>query len=65
MIRVEVRPGEPIDKAIRRLKRICQKENLMGEMRRPQSYEKPSERRRRRNAKRDKNRIKAVTNSLM
>ncbi|HTL53180.1 MAG TPA: 30S ribosomal protein S21 [Planctomycetota bacterium] len=65
MIRVEVRPGEPIDKAIRRLKRICQKENLMGEMRRLQSYEKPSERRRRRDAKRDKNRIKAVTNSLM
>ncbi|MGH7145337.1 MAG: 30S ribosomal protein S21 [Planctomycetota bacterium] len=65
MIRVEVRPGEPIDKAIRRLKRICQKENLMGEMRRLQSYEKPSERRRRRDAKRDKNRLKAVTNSLL
>lgn len=65
MIRVEVRPGEPIDKAIRRLKRICQKENLMGEMRRLQSFEKPSERRRRRNAKRDKNRNKAVTNSLL
>ena len=56
MIRVEVKPGEPIDKAIRRLKKICQKENLLGDIRRNSYYEKPSDRNRREDAKRQRNR---------
>lgn len=56
MIRIEIKHGEPIDKALRRLKKICQKENLIGEVRRNGSYEKPSDANRRERLRRIRNR---------
>jgi len=44
----EVRVGkdEPIDKALRRFKRLCNKESLIKEIKRRRSYVKPSQKRR-------------------
>ena len=47
MIRLEVRRDEPIDKALKRFKRICEREGLIKTIRKAEYYEKPSERRRR------------------
>jgi small subunit ribosomal protein S21 len=44
--RVNVRKDESIDRAIRRFKKLCQKENLIKEIRRRERYIKPSEKRR-------------------
>lgn len=48
MIRLEVRRDEPIERALKRFKRICEREGLIKTIRRGEYYEKPSERRRRR-----------------
>jgi small subunit ribosomal protein S21 len=45
--RVNVRENEPIDKAIRRFKRLCTKEGIFKEIRERRRYTKPSEKRRR------------------
>lgn len=55
-IRVQVRDGEPIDKALRRLKRLCNAEGLDRGMKAKAYYEKPSDRRRRK----EKERIKTI-----
>ena len=47
MIRVEARPGEALDKTLRRFKKQCEKEGLTKDMKRTSYYEKPSERKRR------------------
>ncbi len=47
MIRVEARPGEPLDKTLRRFKKQCEKEGLTKDVRKNSYFEKPSERRRR------------------
>lgn len=46
-IRVQVRDGEPIEKALRRLKRLCSAEGIDRAVKAKSYYEKPSERRRR------------------
>ena len=46
-IRLEVRPGEPIDKAIKRFKKMCDREGMSRDMRRNSYYEKPSEKNKR------------------
>jgi small subunit ribosomal protein S21 len=48
---VKVRRGEPLEKALRRLKKKLDKEGTMREMRAHRHYEKPSERRRRKAAR--------------
>ena len=48
---VKVRRGEPIDKALRRLKKKLDKEGIMREIRAHRHYEKPSERKRRKAAR--------------
>lgn len=48
MIRVEARPGESLEKTLKRFKKRCEKEGLTKEVKRNSYYEKPSERRRRR-----------------
>ncbi len=55
-IRVQVRDGEPIDKALRRLKRLCNAEGLDRGMKAKAYFEKPSDRRRRK----EKERIKTI-----
>lgn len=47
MIRLEIRRDEPIEKAMKRFKRICEREGLIKTMRKSEYYEKPSERKRR------------------
>ena len=46
-IKVVPRPGEKIQLVMKRLKKICEKEGVIKEMRRQESYEKPSDKRRR------------------
>jgi small subunit ribosomal protein S21 len=48
MIRVESRPGEPLEKTLKRFKKQCEKEGLSKDINKCAYYEKPSERRRRR-----------------
>jgi len=47
MVTVEIRDGESLDSAIRRLKHQVQTAGVLDEARRHERYEKPSERRRR------------------
>lgn len=51
MAQVKVRRGETVDKALRRLKKIMDKEGIMKEIRAHRYFEKPSEERRRREAR--------------
>jgi small subunit ribosomal protein S21 len=48
---VKVRKGETVDKALRRLKKIMDKEGTMKEIRAHRYFEKPSEKRRRKAAR--------------
>ena len=48
MLEVKVKKDESIDKALRRFKKQCDKEELIKEMKKRERYEKPSERRRKR-----------------
>ena len=52
MGQVHVEENEPIDKALKRFKKECQKSGIPAELRRREHYEKPSERRRREELKR-------------
>ena len=46
-IRVQLRDNEPVDKALRKLKRLCASEGVHSGYKARKYYEKPSERRRR------------------
>lgn len=48
---VKIRRGETVDKALRRLKKIMDKEGIMKEIRAHRYFEKPSEQRRRKAAR--------------
>jgi len=43
---VDVRRGEPLERALRRLKRKLESEGILRELRERRHYEKPSEKRR-------------------
>lgn len=47
MIRIEARGNEPLDKTLRRFKKQCEKEGLTKDIKKNAFYEKPSERKRR------------------
>lgn len=47
MIKVRPRPNEPIQQVLRRLKKLCEREGVLREIKRTAYYEKPSDRRRR------------------
>ena len=51
MIRVKVRGNESIEQMVRRFKKLCEKEGLTRDIKRTSYYEKPSERRRRKQRK--------------
>lgn len=51
MLEIKVAKDESIDKALRRFKKQCDKEDLLKEVKRRERYEKPSDRRRKRLAK--------------
>lgn len=47
MSRVEVRGDEPLEKALRRFKRLIEREGILKALKARKHYEKPSERKRR------------------
>lgn len=51
MIQVKVRRGETVDRALKRLKKIMDKEGMMKQLRASRYFEKPSEKRRRKAAR--------------
>lgn len=51
MVEIRIRKGESVEKALRRLKKKLDKEGIMREIRSHRYYEKPSERKRRKEAR--------------
>ena len=51
MTEIKLKKGEPVDKALRRLKKRLDREGTLKDVRAKRTYEKPSERRRRKLAK--------------
>jgi small subunit ribosomal protein S21 len=61
MPEVEIKKGEPIDRALKRLKSKMETEGIMDEMRRLRSFETPAQKTKRKaraNAKRNKNKFR-------
>ena len=46
---VIIRDKEPFEKALKRFKKVCEKAGIISDMKKHQHYEKPSERRKRKN----------------
>ena len=51
MIQIKLKKGEPVERGLRRLKKIMDKEGTMRLLRTTRYYEKPSEQRRRKAAR--------------
>jgi len=51
VVQVRVRRGETVDRALKRLKKIMDKEGLMRQLRANRHFEKPSEKKRRKSAR--------------
>lgn len=51
MIKVRARANEGVEQLLKRFKKLCEKEGLTKDIKRTSYYEKPSERRRRRERK--------------
>ena len=51
-VRVQAKANEPLEKTLRRLRKLCNNEGITRELKRHAYYEKPSERRRRRKRER-------------
>ena len=56
MAKVIVKPNEAVKDALRRFKKLCDKEGIINRMKRSSRYEKPSERHRRE----EMDRLKAI-----
>ena len=62
MIKAKLRGNEPLEQLLRRFKKMCETENLTKEIKRTSFYEKPSERRRRRERKAVKRLLQRLRN---
>lgn len=51
MIQVKLKRGETVEKALKRLKKIMDKEGMMKQLRAGRYFEKPSEKRRKKSAR--------------
>jgi len=51
VIAIRLKRGEPVEKALRRLKKIMDKEGMMKQLRANRYFEKPSEKKRRKSAR--------------
>jgi small subunit ribosomal protein S21 len=51
MIKVKARVGESVQQMVRRFKKMCEKEGIIRDLKRISYYEKPSEKKRRRQRK--------------
>ncbi len=49
MSRIEIAPGEPLEKALRRFKKKIEREGTLKQLKARKHYEKPSEKKRKRN----------------
>ncbi|MCF6311671.1 MAG: 30S ribosomal protein S21 [Verrucomicrobiales bacterium] len=61
MAEVSVKKGEPVDRALKRLKNKLENEGILEEIRRLRSFETPTQRTKRKaraNAKRSRNRVR-------
>ena len=58
MARIVVDSADALEKALRRFKRLCEKEGIRRDIKRSSYYEKPSERRRRKKLKAKRQRLK-------
>ncbi len=47
MVAVNIEEGEPIERALKRFKKECQKSGILAELRKREFYEKPSVKRKR------------------
>ena len=52
MIRIQIKENEPLEKTLRRLRKLCNNEGVTKGIKRASYYEKPSEKRRRRQRER-------------
>ncbi|MCS7307726.1 MAG: 30S ribosomal protein S21 [Aquificaceae bacterium] len=57
---VEIADNEPFEKAFKKFKRIVEKEGILTEVKRRQFYEKPSEKKKRKERQARKRMIKAL-----
>jgi len=65
MPEIEIKKGEPIDRALKRLKSKMESEGIMEEIRRLRAFETPAQRTKRKaraNAKRNRNRVRFTLN---
>lgn len=65
MPEVDIKKGEPIDRALKRLKSKMEAEGIMEEMRRLRAFETPAQKTKRKarsNAKRNRNRFRFTLN---
>jgi small subunit ribosomal protein S21 len=62
---VIVDENEPFEKALKRFKRLVEKEGILTEVRRRQFYEKPSEKKKRRERQARKRIVKAMKKRSM
>lgn len=60
MLRLELKPNESLDKALRRFKKLCNREGLTRDMRRMSAYEKPSESNKRQQREQERARAKLL-----
>ena len=60
MLKVKSRGNESIDQLLRRFKKLCEKEGLTRDIKRTSYYEKPSERKRRKERKAQKRALMAT-----
>ncbi len=62
MIKISVREDEPLESVLKRFKRICDKEGIKKALKQYSYYEKPSDRRRRKEKERLRNIRKQARN---
>ncbi|MFZ8860914.1 MAG: 30S ribosomal protein S21 [Thermocrinis sp.] len=65
MVFVVVSENEPFEKAFKKFKRLVEKEGILTEVRRRQFYEKPSEKKKRRERQARKRIVKAMKKRSM
>ena len=61
MPQVKLKEGEPVDVAIRRFKRSCEKAGVLADVRKREFYEKPTQERKRKKAAAVKRYLKKLT----
>jgi len=64
MIRVQVRPGESLEGALRRFKRQCNYAGIFRLTKRSKFYEKPSQKRRREARERQRNILRSIRKAM-